>query len=359
VKKYQPVSSLLLFCACLLLAGCQVKTTNQKSEKHGGTLRINASTVPDIIFPGHIYKSSEHLLVNQVYTGLVKYHPKTLEIIPSLAKKWRVEQNNTLFTFTLNKNARFHNNPCFSKGTGRVIIAADIKYCIEQVCRNHLKNNHTLARQIFNIAGSDSLFNSPQNPDSITIGGIRVINDTTLEFKLKQPDELFIHFLAGPNSLVFPKEGFNAYGIKNNVGSGAFTFNYPKIKGEPITLKANPGYFMLNKQGYPLPYVDSIVVSFITSTTRELYLFKQDKLDVIIGLPHNYVSTFLDENIDRFQSNPPYYILKPTPTNNTKARYNLMRSNIQQFYINAQNYFDLSRVYFAAPEKKTIEFNTP
>lgn len=358
VKKNLLFSSLIVLVSCLVVTGCQVQHNGQnKSEKHGGTLRINASNVPDIIFPGQILKNSEHLLVNQVYSGLVKYHPKTLEIIPSLAKTWRVEQNSTLYTFTLRQNALFHSDACFKNNT-RKIVAHDVKFSIEQICRNHLKSDHTLSWQIFNITGSDSLYNEKKNLESLSIDGIHVINDTTLQFKLKQPDEMFIHFLAGPNTLVFPKEGFAAYGLKNTVGSGAFTFNYPKIKGEPITLAANPNFFMKNNQGEQLPFLDSVIVSFITSTTRELFLFKQGKIDAIVGLTHNYIAPFLDENIDRFQSNPPYYILKPTPTNSQNTKYNLMRANIQQFEINAQQYYDLSRVYIADPEEETIQVNS-
>ncbi len=147
---------------------------------------------------------------------------------------------------------------------------------------------------------------------------------------------MFIHYLAGTNSLVFAKEAFLAYGINNTVGSGAYKLTMPKIKGQPVILTANNNYYVKNKQFEQLPFIDTIVVSFITSQR---------------------LAPFLDNNIARFQSNPPYFIMKQTVDANGNAVYNLLRSNVKGLDFNPLSYFCLSGVYFEElkPQAVVIE----
>lgn len=347
-------SLLLILSASLLFCSCNSGNTNNRSEKYGGTLRINITDVPDIIFPGRVLKSSEQLIVNQVYTGLVKYNAENLQIVSSLAKKWRIERNNSLYTFYLHNNAYFHTDACFGEKETKQITAYDVKYSIEKIALYHIIKNHSISTQLKNIEGSEALLNDKISTDSILINGIEVLNDTTIVFKLKKADELFLHFLAGTNSLIFAKEAFQKYGFKNTVGSGAYTYEYPNIKGEAMSLSTNPNYFAKNQQQQKLPFIDTIKVSFITSAKRELNMFEQEQLDLVTGVSGNYVIDFLDRHINEFQSNPPYYLMKQTTNTENKTLYNFVRSNVQNLHFNSLGYFDFSDVYFEEPVAREI-----
>lgn len=344
----------LAAAATLILCSCNTNKHSNRGEKYGGTLHINATDVPDIIFPGRVLKSSEQLIINQVYTGLVKYNNENLNIESSLAKQWRVERNKSLFTFYLHNNAYFHADACFGEQLTRKINAYDVKYSIEKIALYHTISKHSISSQLRNIEGSEALLNDKISTDSINITGIEVLNDTTIIFRLKESDELFLHFLAGSNSLVFAKEAFQKYGFKNTVGSGAYTFTYPNIKGETMTLIANTNYFGKNKQQQQLPFIDTIKVSFITSAKRELNMFEQENLDLVTGVSGNYVIEFLDRHINDFQSNPPYYLMKQTTNAENKTLYNFVRSNVQNIHFNALSYFDFSEVYFEEPVAREI-----
>ncbi|MDA3893079.1 MAG: ABC transporter substrate-binding protein [Salinivirgaceae bacterium] len=357
MKYRNSVFLLILLPFFIIFIGCSNSKSKVRGEKYGGTFRINASDVPDILFPGRVLKQSEQLIINQIYVGLVKYNAGNVEIEPSLAKKWRVEREQTLYTFYLNNNAYFHNDDCFGKERTRKIVASDVKYSIEKIALFHAISKHGIASQLKNIIGSESLLDSTVQTDTLDISGIEVVNDTTLVFQLKKPDPLFLHFLANTNSLVFAKEAFNTYGYKSTVGSGAYSFEYPSIKGHTITLVATNVFFGRNQQKLQLPFVDTIKVSFITSAPKELLLFEQEKLDVVIGVSGLYVIDFLDKHINQFQSNPPYFIMKQTINSENKTSYNFLRSNVQDFKINSIGYFDLTKIYFKDPVAQEITIN--
>ncbi len=343
--------------AALFTTACQPAGPSRNSEKHGGTLRINISDIPHIIFPGQVEKRSEQILVNQVYAGLVKYNQRTLEIVPSLAKNYTISPDECTYTFVLNTRARFHNDRCFKQGKGRRIVAADVKYSIEQICRNKLVDEIGISRQVMNIEGADSFMPVAKNNDSVSISGIVALNDSVLNIRLKTPDKLFIYFLAGTNALVFAREAYNAYGVNGTVGSGAFCFHYPKGIGQAIELTYNPHYWGMSEQNEQLPYLDTVVVSFITSIQKELYMFGAGLVDMVFDLPTNYLAGFLESNIGGFQSDPPRFIMTNTMKANGEKRFNLMTSNINEMHVNSQGYFDFSNIYLKALESSDEPVN--
>ena len=341
----------------LFTTACQPVGSLRNSEKHGGTLRVNISDIPHIIFPGQVEKRSEQIIVNQVYSGLVKYNQRTLEIVPSLAKNYTISPDELTYTFLLNTRARFHDDRCFKQGKGRRIVAADVKYSIEQICRNKLVDDIGISRQVMNIEGADKFVPVAKNNDSVNISGIVALNDSVLTIKLKNPDKLFMYYLAGTNALVFAREAYNAYGVNGTVGSGAFCFRYPKTFGQAIELTYNPHYWGVSEEKEQLPYLDTVTLSFITSTQKELYMFGSGLVDMVFDLPTTYLADFLESNIGGFQSDPPRFIMTNTTKPNGEKRFNLMTANIDGMHINSQGYFDFSNIYLKKAESSGETLN--
>lgn len=353
--KMRPIVPAVAIAAFFMVA-CQ-PTATRNNEKQGGTLRINISDIPHLVFPGQVEKRSEQILVYQVYSGLVKYNPKTLEIIPSIAKKHSISTDGLTYTFVLDNRAKFQNDRCFPQGKGRHITAADFKYSIEQICRNKLTLGHGISRQLKNIEGADDFLPTAKNNDNLSISGIVAENDSVLVIKLKKADDLFLHFLASTNALVFAKEVFNAYGVNGTVGSGPFKMKYPKIIGQQIVLTRDPDYWGLSDQKEQLPYLDSIVCSFITSPKKEIYMFGIGEVNVVFDMQQNQLTPFLESNIDGFKSDPPLYILSNTSNSNNDKRFNLITSDVNGLYFNSQNYFDFTEVYLQNPMPRASDTN--
>lgn len=346
MKTIVPIMAIM----ALALASCQPEN-NRNGERYGGTLRVNISDVPHNIFPGQIAKRSEQIIVNQVYDGLVKYHSKTLDIVPSIAKSYELSADSLTYTFLLNTQARFQDDACFTNGIGRPIVANDVKYSIEQICRNRLADSLPIPNQVANIVGYGEFL------QTASISGITAQSDSVLIIKLDKPDVLLLHFLASTDALVFASEAFQAYATKNTVGSGAFSLKYPEQDGQPVTLTYNPNYWKMSRQKEQLPYLDSLIFTFATSAQKELNMFSSGKTNVVFDLPADYLTDFMESNIESFQCNPPLFMLTNTVNSDNDKRFNLQTADIQGLNINSQNCFDFSEVYFKAPEPHTIVVN--
>lgn len=59
--------------------------------------------------PRKSYLASEAQIYTGLYEGLFSYHPFTLEPIPAMAADWELSEDETVWTFTLRKNARYWN----------------------------------------------------------------------------------------------------------------------------------------------------------------------------------------------------------------------------------------------------------
>ncbi len=66
------------------------------------------------------------------------------------------------------------------------------------------------------------------------------------------------------------------------------------------------------------------------------------------------MTEFLKNNIDKFQSNPPIFILKKTKGINQGNVYNFFRSDVNNLFINQMNYLDLSIVYLKKPKDRDV-----
>jgi peptide/nickel transport system substrate-binding protein len=341
----------------LLIIGfnrCNRSNDQKRGEKYGGVLYLNSNEVPDLIFPGQVLKRSEQMILSQAYIGLVKYNTRNLSIEPLLAENWTVSEDGLNYQFELVNHAYFHDDPCFHKGKGRRIVASDVKYSIEQICHYRYLSQQEISAQVQNIKGFQAIIDKSLSNQQCNFLGIKAINDTLLVFELNQPDALFLHFLAGTQSLVFPQEAFDAYGFKSTIGSGPFCFSNPKKKTDPINLVANPKYFGKTRQNEQLPFLDSVVISFITSPPKEIQLFEQGLLHLVVDVNQDRVSQFLDKHIDKFQSNPPDYLLIQTK-GDKETKVHFMRANVQDLHLNSLGYYDFSSVYFREPKPREIK----
>lgn len=332
----------------VIFASCTGDKKIKKDNNYGGTLRINETEFFRTLFPPEAKDVVSSHIVSQVYEGLVKYDAKNLSVLPAIAKKWDIDSSGTIYTFYLNNNVYFHDDRCFKNGKGRLVTANDFKYSFELLCTQSEDNTNFFS--IFNkIKGAKKYFDASKDskPD-FDIEGIKVINDTCLQITIEQANPFFINFLANLAAVVLPREGIESYGNKNYIGSGPFMIKELPKTNEPLYLIRNESYYKKDKKERELPYLDFIKISFISSAHKELSLFENDELDIIIGLSGDYISKFLDAHIKEFESDPPEYILYQQELASYES-YNLLHSNVNSFFTNNMNYIDLSIVYFQEP----------
>ena len=57
----------------------------------------------------------------------------SLNIIPSIAKRWDVSEDALTYTFTLRNDVYFHKHILFGKDSTRVVVAEDFKYSLNRL----------------------------------------------------------------------------------------------------------------------------------------------------------------------------------------------------------------------------------
>ena len=269
---------------------------------YGGVFRINESEYIKNLFPHNITDAYSYRVASQVYEGLFKFNPESLEVTTGLAESYQVDETGTIYTIQLKKGVFFHDNPCFSGGKGREMKANDVKYCFTKLCTKGINNqNFSIFQGI--LKGADTYYAAStgnKTPD-FDIEGLRVKGEYTIELELIEPNSLITVNLARPACFIYPKEAENMYGIDmriNAVGTGPFSLDVNDVEEDiSIILKKNPNFHLKDELGNQLPYLDAVSIQFIKDKKTELFEFRKGNLDMIYRLPTEYIIEILEETM--------------------------------------------------------------
>lgn len=284
-----------------------------KGDKvYGGTLRINETEQYQTLYPTNITDIGSAHIANQIYEGLVKFNAKDLSIIASLAEKWEINETGTLYTFHLKKGVMFQNNECFPEGKGREVKASDVKYSFEILCTDTKDNANFSATFKDRVVGANKFFEASKGKPNGSIEGLKVIDDYTLSLSLVAPSSSFLYALASPAASVIPMEAVEKYGADAKVGTGPFMF-VENTANDNVILKRNDTYHGMDSLGNQLPFLDSIVISFLPTKKQELDNFQNGDLAMVIGLPSESIKDMVESQIADFQNKPPKYVLERSP----------------------------------------------
>ena len=320
-----------MFLLALFVTACNEPTSTDTVEKrvakgdreYGGAFKINERDEFQSLFPYGIVDAVSHRIASQIYEGLVTLNAKDLSISPRIAESWEISDDGTEYTFHLKSGCYFHDDSCFPEGKGREIKASDFKYSFELLCTENINDSITnlmFARTFKDkVKGANEFYEASKNgkPD-FDLAGVTVVDDYTITITLDQPSASFIYILAYPAASVVAKEAVDKYGDMLIVGSGPFAFadfyeEADELTGEPVDkliLVRNNNYHGVDTFGNQLPYLDSIVISFYNSQKRELALFQEKNLDMILGLPAESVRDIVEQQIAYFERKPPIFILE-------------------------------------------------
>ncbi|HTB05859.1 MAG TPA: peptide ABC transporter substrate-binding protein [Bacteroidia bacterium] len=316
-----------LFVSVILIGfisscGTGSSSKNKKVAKgnrvYGGVVRLNEITPFFDLYPYYIYDNISYLIASQLYDGLVRINPKDLSIVPDIAKKWEVDTSGTIYTFHLTKGVTFQDDPCFTDGKGRKVTADDFKYSMEKLCT--FSPDNVIYSITFKgvVEGADDFYErSKKGKVTSGISGIKVLNDSTIQIKLLARNPGFLNVLAGPGGFVLAQEAVEKYGQGMHVGTGPFTFS-TTADSQKVVLTANPNYFRFDSAGNQLPYIDSVVITFVNNKMEEFNSFQKGSLDFIVGVPSSQVDKMVEEQIADFQQKPPKYLLARVPEMSTQ-----------------------------------------
>lgn len=253
----------------------------------GGVARLNEVESFKSLYPIAINDQVSYHLASQVYEGLVKYNQNDMTLMPGLAYKWEVSEDQTEYTFHLRSGIKFHDDACFPEGKGRVATAADFKYCFDLLCSTDPSNSQFDVTFKDRVEGANASFESSKAGKKIGVSGVKVVNDSTLSIKLTHANPGFLNILAMPGCYLFAKEAVEKYAADMRtkaVGTGPFFIENLK-EGEVIIMKKNQNYWGVDEHGNKLPYLDGVKWSFIREKKSEILEFKKGNLDMVYRIP--------------------------------------------------------------------------
>jgi oligopeptide transport system substrate-binding protein len=166
-----------------------------------------------------------------LFSGLIQLD-KDSQPIPDLAEKWETSSDRLTYTFHLHKNAVF--------ASGKPVTAGDVKYSWERACdpATASPNASTYLGDI--VGASDMLAGKTKE-----IGGIKVIDDQTLQVTIDGPKPYFLGKISQPCAFVIDRvdvaRGSNWDSQPN--GSGPFKIKQ-WTKGEVLILERNDSYYL-------------------------------------------------------------------------------------------------------------------
>lgn len=284
-----PVAALGLLSSC---GGGDDKGQGTSAEAKGGiylggVARLNEVENIKSLNPIAINDQVSYHLAAQVYEGLVKYNQNDMTLIPGLAYKWELNEDQTEYTFHLRSGIKFHDDACFPEGKGRDVKASDVKFCLDKLCSTDASNNQFDVTFKDKVAGANESFEASKAGKKTGVSGVKVINDSTISIKLNYPSPGFMNILAMPGCYVYAQEAVAKYGADmrvKTVGTGPFAIETVK-EGEVIIMKKNPNYWGVDEHGNKLPYLDGIKWTFIREKKAEILEFKGGKLDMVYRIP--------------------------------------------------------------------------
>ncbi|MDQ3072011.1 MAG: ABC transporter substrate-binding protein, partial [Bacteroidota bacterium] len=148
----------------------------------------------------------------------------------------------------------------------------------------------------------------------------KALNDSVLKIKLKKPFPPFLNQLSLKYCSVIPHEAVKKYGKEfreHPVGTGPFILRY-FIEGEKIILHPNPRYFETDKAGRRFPFLDAVVISFVSSKQNEFLAFLRGDLSIVSGLDQSFKDELLSRNGNVKQSYKDRFRVEKNPFLNTE-----------------------------------------
>ncbi len=267
----------LMVTLAMLLSACGQKPATPpapekpadvaEEKKPSGIVRVGSIGDAQNLIPILVTDSASQDIVYWLFSYLLRTDSRTLEPTPEIAEKWDISSDNLVYTFYLNKNAKWSD--------GKPITAKDVAFTIEAVC--HPESPSDWFSDFSRIKGARAF----KDGKADKIEGIKIIDDHTIEITLEEVYAPFILSMAFAPMPAHVYEGASIKDLKTHpqnskptVTSGPFVLE-EWARDQYIMVKANPNFW---GEG---PGLERIIYRIIPDQTAEVIELRTGGLDLI------------------------------------------------------------------------------
>ncbi len=190
---------------------------------------------------------------------------KDLKVVPVLAESYTFNDKATEFTFKLRKGITFHDGTPFN--------AEAVRVNVERLRTGKYKRSSLMK----------------------PVKELKIIDDYTVQFILKEPFGAFVNAVAHPGTLIMSPKAIETYGDKvnrNPVGTGPFIF-VEWVSGSYVKIKKNPNYWRGEVK------VDTITFRPVPEAGARLAMLRAGQAHYIYPMPAELLKVAqVDKNID-------------------------------------------------------------
>ena len=244
---------------CSLIVGCSTSATSryfgQTTPPKGNVLRYVSGGEIESLDPPITNSQPDARILIALFDGLVEYHPKTMEPIPSIAESWETSPDGTEYLFHLRHNARFSN--------GDPITASDFVYSFRRgfdpqlASRNAYLGYYIKYSEAYN---SDRSFVKEANGQFLLKKDFEERKDEAPPAAMPPsfgPESDFSRFLDGPERFTVPsdeKERAKLTEKDPKLKAALAGKEFVPVKAEDIGVEAVDDYTLRLKLYQPAPF---------------------------------------------------------------------------------------------------------
>jgi len=269
-----------MFSIVLFLTGCGQTATPTKDDTltnstpvDGGTFRFGMISSPSALEPALLVEENGIEIGKELYDGLVRYDPNTLEIKPAIAEKWDYSADKKVITFYIRKDVKFHD--------GTDVKAQDVLDVW-----NRLAAKDTVSPVAFPLEPILG-FTEVNSGTAETISGLKKTDDYTIEVTLREKNAAFLTSLGHPAVSIYKIEaakkagkdfGTPAATPETLIGTGAFKF-VKWNSDQDITIEKFNDYYGTKA------HVNQVIYRIFKDESTALNEFRAGTLDYVDRLP--------------------------------------------------------------------------
>ncbi|SNR39238.1 peptide/nickel transport system substrate-binding protein [Lutibacter flavus] len=262
---------LIVVIGCLLLVSCADEEIKKRDAQ---VFRYNEHANITTLDPAFAKDLRTIWATNQLFNGLVQLDDE-LKIKPDIAHSWTISDDAKTYEFNLKNNIKFHKHSLFGKDSTRNVIASDFEYSFNRLIDP-------------NVA-------SPGKWVLEYVERFEAKNDSTFVINLKQPFPPFLSLLSMKYCSVLPKEAVDYFGDTfraNPIGTGPFQFKL-WVENTKLVFRKNTTYHEKDKNGYKLPYLEAVAITFLPDKQSEFLQFIQGNIDFMSSIDASYKDDLL------------------------------------------------------------------